>query len=68
MRMVPLERPATGLENQDGDASASGVRTLSHPPTLMQGQAPGAKQAHNLLPRGKVGSIPTPATNVGKCQ
>jgi hypothetical protein len=26
----------------------------------VQGQAPGASQAHNLTPKGKVGSIPSP--------
>src|SRR5262249_19522515 len=30
-----------------------------------RGQAPGADQAHALMPKGTVGSIPTPATNLG---
>jgi hypothetical protein len=33
---------------------------------LPQGQAPGADQAHTLMTKGTVGSIPTPATVSGQ--
>jgi hypothetical protein len=35
---------------------------------FVQGQAPGAGQAHTLTPKGTVGSIPTPATNTGNAK
>jgi hypothetical protein len=42
-----------------------GVRIYPPSANLTQRQAPGADKAHNLVPKGKVCSIQTSATNYG---
>lgn len=40
-----------------------GIQLSPGSPSLMRGQAPSANQVHTLVPKGKVGLIPTPATH-----
>ena len=79
-RAAPGAVPKTDGPERDGDRHCHPSSISAQPgrkartrvskslaPIFSQRQAPGADQAHTLMPRGKVGSIPTSATKYLRC-